>query len=278
MRFAVVDGRATLVTAGGLVDVAEGGFPADVAELYPRWDEVRAWASAYPAADADAELPALERLGPVSPRPAQIFAVGLNYVDHAAESGFAVPEHPIVFTKFASSLAGPGGELELPGDAVDWEIELVAVVGSGGRDIPAAEAWDRLAGVTIGQDYSERDVQFLGAPAQFSLGKSFPGFAPLGPVLVTPDELPDPASIVLECAIDDEIVQSATLDDLVFPIPRLVELLSAVVTLLPGDLIFTGTPPGVGFGRSPRRYLRAGEVVTSRITGLGEMRQVCVRR
>lgn len=278
MRLAVVDGRATLVTAGGLVDVADGGFPSDVAELYPVWDAVRAWASTFPAADESAHLPALDRLGPVSPRPAQIFAIGLNYVDHAAESGFAVPEHPIVFTKFASSIAGPGGELVLAGDAVDWEIELVAVVGAGGRDIPASAAWDRLAGVTIGQDYSERDVQFLGAPAQFSLGKSFPGFAPLGPVLVTPDELPDPSRIVLECAVDDEVVQSATLADLVFPIPRLVELLSAVVTLLPGDLIFTGTPPGVGFGRSPRRYLRPGEVVTSRISGLGEMRQVCVRR
>lgn len=279
MRLAVVDGRATLVTADGLVDVAEaGGFPSDVAALYPVWDEVREWAEAYASVGAEAVLPDAERLGPVSPRPAQVFAIGLNYVDHAAESGFAVPEHPIVFTKFASSITGPSGELMLPGDAVDWEIELVAVVGAGGRDIPAAEAWDRLAGVTIGQDYSERDVQFLGAPAQFSLGKSFPGFAPIGPVLVTPDELPDPASIVLECAVGDEVVQSAALSDLVFPIPRLVELLSAVVTLLPGDLIFTGTPPGVGFGRSPRRYLRDGEVVTSRITGIGEMRQVCVRR
>lgn len=279
MRLAVVDGCATLLSADGPVDVersSDGRLPADPAALYARWDEVRAWADGFAPAAPDDPLPPERSLGAVSPRPAQVFAIGLNYVDHAAESGFAVPEHPIVFTKFPSSVTGPFGELALPGAAVDWEVEFVAVVGRGGRDIPAADAWDHLAGVTIGQDFSERDVQFRGAPAQFSLGKSFSGFAPLGPVLVSPDELPDPAQIVLECLVDHELVQSALLADLVFPVPRIVEILSSVVTLLPGDLVFTGTPPGVGLGRTPPRYLRPGEVVRSRITGLGEMRQECV--
>lgn len=278
MRLAVVDGRATLVTADGLIDVdrtSDGRFSADVATLYAVWPEFREWAARLPDASADAEL--LESsLGAVSPRPAQIFAIGLNYVDHAAESGFTVPDHPIVFTKFASSITGPFGDLVLSGDEVDWEIELVAVVGTGGRNIRAEDAWSHLAGLTIGQDYSDRDVQFRGAPAQFSLGKSFPGFAPLGPVLVTLEELPEPGTLLLECAIDDEVVQSAPLADLVFPIPHLVETLSAVTPLLPGDLIFTGTPPGVGFGRTPRRYLKPGEIVRSTITGIGSMRQVCV--
>lgn len=279
MRLAVVSGRATLLTESGPVDVeaeSAGRFPADPARLYADWTAFRDWAETRRAAPASAQLPTRSALGPVSPRPAQIFAIGLNFVDHAAESGFAVPEAPIVFTKFASSLAGPFEDLALSGDSVDWEVELVAVIGRGGRDIPAADALDHIAGFTIGQDYSDRDVQFLGAPAQFSLGKSFPGFAPLGPVLVSPHEMSAPEDTVLECVVDGEVVQSAPLSDLIFSIPELVERLSAVVTLMPGDLVFTGTPPGVGFGRSPRRYLRRGEVVRSSITGIGAIEQVCV--
>jgi len=186
-----------------------------------------------------------------------------------------VPEAPIVFTKFASSLTGPFGELNLTGETVDWEVELVAVVGRGGRDIRAEDALDHIAGFTIGQDYSDRDVQFLGAPAQFSLGKSFPGFAPLGPVLVSPEDMPAPEDTVLECTVNGEVMQSAPLSDLIFPVPELVARLSAVATLMPGDLIFTGTPPGVGFGRTPRRYLRKGEVVHTSISGIGAMAQTC---
>ena len=278
MRLAVVDARATLLTEAGPVDVhraSEGRFPADIAALYAVWDEFRTWAGAHPTAAVDAELPLPASLGAVSPRPPQIFAVGLNYVDHAAESGFAVPEAPIVFTKFASSLTGPFGELNLTGETVDWEVELVAVVGRGGRDIRAEDALDHIAGFTIGQDYSDRDVQFLGAPAQFSLGKSFPGFAPLGPVLVSPEDMPAPEDTVLECTVNGEVMQSAPLSDLIFPVPELVARLSAVATLMPGDLIFTGTPPGVGFGRTPRRYLRKGEVVHTSISGIGAMAQTC---
>jgi len=280
MRLAVLDGRATLLTADGPVDVeraSDGRFPSDAALLYETWDELRDWASAFVPA-AEGELPDRARLGAPSPRPRQVFAIGLNYVDHAAESGFAVPEHPVVFTKFASSLAAPFGELPLSGGTVDWEVELVAVIGRGGRDIPAAEAWDRIAGLTVGQDYSDREVQMAASPAQFSLGKSFAGFAPTGPALVTLDELGDPDAIRLECTVDGEVVQSGVVGDMIFSLPVLVERLSAVCELLPGDLIFTGTPPGVGMGRTPVRYLRPGERVTTRIAGIGEIEQVCVPR
>ncbi|MDX2376762.1 fumarylacetoacetate hydrolase family protein [Microbacterium sp. LRZ72] len=278
MRLAVVDARATLLTDAGPVDVereSEGRFPSDVTRLYEKWAAFREWARGYPSAPSTAPLPASAFLGPVSPRPAQILAVGLNYVDHAAESGFGVPEAPIVFTKFASSIAGPFDQLALSGDSVDWEVEMVAVIGIGGRAISAADALDHVAGFTVGQDYSDREVQFLGAPAQFSLGKSFPGFAPLGPVLVSPEDMPAPEKTVLECMVDGEVMQSAPLSDLIFPVPDLIARLSAVVTLTPGDLIFTGTPPGVGFGMSPRRYLRRGEVVRASITGIGAIEQVC---
>ncbi|WP_175985591.1 fumarylacetoacetate hydrolase family protein [Microbacterium tenebrionis] len=275
MRLCVLDGRSTLLTAEGEVDVetASGGrFSRDVARLYTEWTVFRLWADGFEDAPGDAQ-PELDRLGALSPSPSQVLAIGLNYVDHAAESGFAVPEVPIVFTKFPSSVAGPGEDVRLTGDEVDWEIEIVAVIGTGGRSIPAERAWEAIAGLTIGQDYSDRAVQFAGAPVQFSLGKSFAGFAPIGPVLVTPDALPDPAEVVLECAVAGEIMQRAPLADLILPIPALIEFLSDVVELRPGDLVFTGTPPGVGFGREPRRYLAAGETVRSSATGIGWMSQ-----
>lgn len=277
MRLYSRAGRAQLITADGHLDIANassGSFGPGLPEIYAVWDDFVAWASQRDG-DPDDELQPDAGLDPVSPRPSQVFAIGLNYVDHAAESGFEVPETPIVFTKFASAITGPGTELRLSGDQVDWEVELVVVIGRGGHRIRAQDAWDHVAGVTIGQDYSDRAVQFEGAPAQFSLGKSFPGFAPLGPMLVTVDEFLVHDDPVLECAIDGEVVQQAPLSDLVFPIPDLIRRLSAVVTLAPGDLIYTGTPPGVGFGRSPRRYLAPGNVVRSSITGLGYMEQVC---
>lgn len=277
MRLSVLDGRATLITADGEVDVeraSDGFFDADVTTLYPRWAEFRAWAAPYTDASADLQ-PEAARIGAISPNPSQVFAIGLNYVDHATESGFAVPTVPIVFTKFPSSISAPFGELVLTGNEVDWEIEVVAVIGAGGRNIAASRAWDAVAGLTIGQDFSDRTVQFAGAPSQFSLGKSFAGFAPVGPTLVTPDALPRPEEMVLECTVDGERMQRAPLSDLIFSIPFIIEFLSGVVELRPGDVVFTGTPPGVGFGMTPPRYLTSGQVVRSSVSGLGWMEQVC---
>ncbi|OMH31506.1 fumarylacetoacetate hydrolase family protein [Tersicoccus sp. Bi-70] len=286
MRFANLDGRAVLLQADRALDIAtasDGRFPADPSLVFDRWDDLRAWADTVDVAGHEAAQPFdPQRLAAPSPRPRQVIGVGLNYADHAAESGLALPEKPVVFTKFASSIAGPDVEVSLPGDTVDWEAELVVVIGRGGRDIPEAEALDRIAGFTVGQDLSERTVQWEGEPAQFSMGKSFASFAPTGPAVVTLDEFADPAALAVTATIvgedgQESRVQDGNTDQLVFGVADLVARLSATLDLLPGDLIFTGTPPGVGAGMKPPRFLRAGETLTTEIEGIGTITQRFVR-
>ncbi|WP_067479087.1 fumarylacetoacetate hydrolase family protein [Actinomadura hibisca] len=276
MRVANLAGRLVLVRDGRAVDVeqASGGrFGADPQAVYAEWDAFTAWA-------ADADLPPGEefdqaRLGAPVPAPRQLVAVGLNYRDHAAESGFAVPEGlPPVFTKFVSALSGPVTEVVLPeGGHTDWEVELVAVIGRTARNVAEADAWDHVAGLTVGQDLSERVAQLAGPAPQFSLGKSLPGFAPTGPWVVTPDEFADRDDLELGAAINGEEVQKGRTRDLVFPVPTLIARLSKVITLLPGDLLFTGTPAGVGLGRDPQRWLAPGDELVSHVEGIGELRQ-----
>lgn len=277
MRIANLSGRLVLLTDNGSVDVEEasrGQFGADPTAIYSRWDEFVTWANATPLPGG---RPYAETdLGAAVPAPGQVFAIGLNYRDHAIESGFDFPVEPPVFTKFRTSLTGPYGDLELPGDTVDWEAELVVVIGREARHVTAADAWSHVAGLTIGQDYSERTRQLVAPAPQFSLGKSFPGFAPVGPAVVTLDELDDPGDLEIGCSIDGEQVQKGRTSDLIFSIPVLIERLSAVLPLQPGDLIFTGTPSGVGGGRTPKRFLAPGEEVVTWIEGLGELRQRCV--
>jgi 2-keto-4-pentenoate hydratase/2-oxohepta-3-ene-1,7-dioic acid hydratase in catechol pathway len=201
-----------------------------------------------------------------------VFAIGLNYRDHAAESGFALPDSPTVFTKFVSSFTGPDGDIVLAGPTVDWEIELVALIGKAARNVPAEHGWAHVAGLTIGQDISERTVQSAGPAPQFSLGKSFPGFSPTGPWLVTPGEFTHRDDIALGCSVNGESVQKGRTSDLVFSVPQLVARLSAVLPLEPGDVIFTGTPAGVGAARTPQRFLTAGDELVSTIEGIGQMR------
>ncbi|WP_434445404.1 fumarylacetoacetate hydrolase family protein [Lentzea sp. E54] len=277
MRIANLDHRAVLVLAGDrAVDIAtasNGRFGPDPADVYRRWDEFTAWAADAPAHDTVAID--RNRLGPPSPAPRQVFAVGLNYHAHAAESGFEAPTHlPPVFTKYVSSFTGPDTEVVLPaGGNVDWEVELVVVVGREAQDVAEADAWAHVAGLTAGQDLSERISQLRGPAPQFGLGKSYPGFSPQGPWLVTPDEFADPGDLELGCAIDGVQMQKGRTSDLIFPVPRLVAELSRTLTLHPGDVIFTGTPAGVGLGRDPQRFLRAGENLVSWIEGIGELRQ-----
>ncbi|MDT8913092.1 fumarylacetoacetate hydrolase family protein [Amycolatopsis sp. PS_44_ISF1] len=277
MKLANVDGRAVLLTAedkGADVETASGGrFGPGPASVYEDWAEFRAWAGAA-VIEPDVAFTRAQ-LGPPSPTPRQIVGIGLNYDAHAAEAGFDVPEGlPPTFAKFVSALAGPDVEVVLPaGGNVDWEVELVAVVGRTAHRVTGAEAWDHVAGLTVGQDLSERVSQLAGPAPQFSLGKSFPNFAPVGPWLVTPDELPDRDDLALGCAIDGETVQAGRTRELIFPVARLVSALSRTITLYPGDLVFTGTPSGVGMGRTPKRFLRPGERLVSRIEGIGEIRQ-----
>jgi 2-keto-4-pentenoate hydratase/2-oxohepta-3-ene-1,7-dioic acid hydratase in catechol pathway len=220
----------------------------------------------------------LAEFGCPAPAPRQVFAIGLNYADHAAESSFAIPASPAVFTKYVTSLTGPSGAIALPDGDVDWEVELVVVIGRAAHRVASAQAWNHIAGVTVGQDLSERVLQMVGPVPQFSLAKSYPGFGPMGPVLVTPDELDDPDSLELGCLVNGEKVQSGSTRDLVFPVPQLIERLSAVTPLLPGDVIFTGTPAGVGMGRKPPRFLRPGDELVSYVTGVGEMRHTITGR
>jgi 2-keto-4-pentenoate hydratase/2-oxohepta-3-ene-1,7-dioic acid hydratase in catechol pathway len=281
MRFGTLQGRFVLVSEGRALDVATasgGVLPSDVRAALARWDEVRTWA---PTADLNEAVAVTDaELGPPVPDPRQVFAVALNYRPHAAEAGFTAPDAPLVFTKFPSCIAGPVTTVALPPGNADWEIEVVAVIGAGGYRIPRSEAWDAVAGLTCGQDLSERLTQSQGKPAQFSLGKSFPGFGPIGPVAVTPDSFPDRDDIAFECSMltgsVHETLQSGRTREMIFPIDDLVARLSAICPLLPGDLIFTGTPAGVGNRRTPPRFLQAGETLISRLEGVGEIRQTFV--
>ncbi|OKJ49501.1 fumarylacetoacetate hydrolase [Streptomyces sp. CB02009] len=274
MRMANLDGRLVVLRGGGAVDVEEasgGAFASDPQAVFDRWPEFLAWADS--SDPEDEGKPYDERsLGAPVPRPRQIFAIGLNYHDHVAESGLKPPEHPSVFTKYPTSLTGPYAEIALPSAYTDWEVELVVAIGQRAHDVSEAEAWDHVAGLTVGQDLSERRIQLQGAAPQFSLGKSFPGFSPIGPSLVTPDELPDPDDLELSCAIGDETLQLARTRQMVFRVAEQISWISRICPLLPGDLIFTGTPAGVGGARDPRRFLAPGEELRSRIPGIGELR------
>jgi 2-keto-4-pentenoate hydratase/2-oxohepta-3-ene-1,7-dioic acid hydratase in catechol pathway len=274
MRFGTVGDRLVLVRDGRALDVhrhSGGAFPAEVNAALARFAELTEWAG---TVDWSAARPVTAaELGPPVPQPRQVFAVALNYRPHAAEAGFQAPAEPLVFTKFPSCIAGPVAEVTLPPGKPDWEIEVVAVIGAGGRGIARSDAWQAIAGLTVGQDLSERAVQLRGTPAQFSLGKSFPGFGPIGPVAVTPDEFDDRDDIGFECVLGDEVVQLGRTSEMIFRVDDLVARISAVCPLLPGDLIFTGTPAGVGNRRDPPRYLRPGETLISRVDGIGEIRQ-----
>lgn len=274
MKIGNRQGRAVLVNGATCVDIekaSEGRFPADPQALFARWTEFVEWARTQPVENGDPFTPA-EFEAP-SPRPSQVFGIGINYRGHAEETGWAIPEVPLVFTKFPSSVGGPFGMVELSGAKVDWEVEVVVVIGRGGRRIPASQAWAHVAGLTGGQDLSDREVQLRPADnPQHSLGKSFPGYASTGPFLVTPDEFADPDDIALSCSLNGEEVQNSSTADLIFSVPDLIEYLSHIVALQPGDLIFTGTPSGVGATRKPPRFLTAEDVLTSSVAEAGRMR------
>jgi 2,4-diketo-3-deoxy-L-fuconate hydrolase len=279
MRFINLGGRPCLDRDGRAIDVAtasEGRFSADVQPIYEQWDEFRAWADSLDP-DVHGVDYSEEQLGAPVTCPRQLFAIGLNYREHATESGLDLPDTPMVFTKFASSITGPTGRIPLPTVTVDWEAELVVVIGRQARDVSESQAWEYVAGLTVGQDISERTLQIKPpAPQQFSLAKSFPGFAPLGPALVTPDELPNPDDLEIGCLLDSEQVQKSRTGDLIFGVAELVAYLSSAVTLLPGDAIFTGTPSGIGFAMTPQRFLREGSELTTYIAGIGTMRHTFI--
>jgi 2-keto-4-pentenoate hydratase/2-oxohepta-3-ene-1,7-dioic acid hydratase in catechol pathway len=275
MKLANHGGRAALVLDGSIVDVHEasgGRFGPDPMSVYDDWPAFVAFADGVTSGGTPLDE---AQLGCPVPAPRQVFAIGLNYRSHAEESGVDLPAVPATFTKFPASLAGPFDDIELVGGAVDWEVELVAVIGTRADRVAEADAWSHVAGLTVGQDISDRVLQFA-AGSQFSLGKSRRGYGPMGPWLVTLDEVGDPDDLALGCSVDGETVQDARTSELIFGVPRLIAELSAVLPLLPGDVLFTGTPAGVGATRKPARFLQPGEVLETWIEGIGAIRNRCV--
>ena len=275
-RLANLDSRAVLVDATGyaydLETISDGRLGPDLMAAIADIDALH---------DLDATLGDRDPtgrlddgvLGPPVPRPPKIFAIGLNYASPVAESQMEPPKVPLVFTKFINCITGPTADVELRGEAVDYEAELVVVIGRDGRDIPAAEAWDYVAGGTAGQDISDRALQFAASPPHFDLGKSRDSYGPIGPVMVSPDLLPDRDAVAITCDVNDERRQDGSSADLIFDVSALIEYISAHATLEPGDIIWTGTPDGVGAASG--KFLVTGDVITTTIEGIGTMRNVC---
>ena len=218
------------------------------------------------------------RLAPAIPRPAKIICVGLNYADHAKETGARAPGEPILFCKFSTAICGNRQPIVLPrvSQEVDFEAELVAVIGRGGRHIARQEAIGHVGGYCCGNDVSARDWQIRKPGGQWLLGKSFDSFAPIGPAIVTADELLDPGNLRIELRLNGQVMQESSTSQLIFPIDYLVSYVSDVCTLEPGDLIFTGTPPGVGFARKPPVFLKPGDTVEVEIERIGVLENAVV--
>lgn len=271
-RLANIDGRSALQVDDGHVDLARlagDDSLADPMVAIARFGELHDL-----AARASSAPRVTGKVLPCAPRPSKVFGIGLNYRSHAAESNMELPPAPLTFTKFPSCLVGPTDDVVLSGDTVDWEVEIVVVIGVGGRHIPLDRAWTHVAGLTLGQDISDRKVQTAGKPPQFSLGKSFDTYGPIGPAMVSVDSFPNRDDIGLWCDVSGERMQESRTSNLIFSIPDLVSYLSSICTLVPGDLIFTGTPDGVGMARG--RLLRAGDVIDSGAEVIGGLRNVCV--
>ena len=238
---------------------------------------LREWVAGDEAARA-ARVPAAERLGPPICRPSKIVCVGLNYRDHAAESNMDIPREPVLFFKSTTAIAGPNDPLVLPRNSskVDWEVELAVVIGAKASYVSVEEAQRHVAGYMLHNDYSERAFQ-LERGGQWVKGKSADTFAPIGPFLATPDDIADPRSLHMWLTVNGEIRQQSTTANMIFDVPTLVSYISEFMTLLPGDVISTGTPAGVGLGIKPQPvYLKEGDVVALGIDGLGESRQTVI--
>ena len=205
--------------------------------------------------------------------PEKIICVGLNYANHATESGMEIPPEPVLFNKFPNAIIGPDEPIRIPEETSepDYEVELVAVIGKTGRRIAESEALSHVAGFTVGNDVSARDWQLHKPGGQWMMGKTFDTFAPLGPAIVTPDEISDPHNLGIRCLLNGETLQESTTSQMIFKTETLLAYLSQVITLKPGDLIFTGTPPGVGFARKPPVYLKPGDTVVCEVDEVGRL-------
>jgi 2-keto-4-pentenoate hydratase/2-oxohepta-3-ene-1,7-dioic acid hydratase in catechol pathway len=264
-------GRLATFVDGDIVDVASASdnrFSSDPQQMFDDWQALATWGESINArGQGDVDM---QQLGAPVPRPPQVFAIGLNYKAHAQEGIFSVPEEPTVFTKWPACIVGPSHPVELPVDT-DWEIELVVAISRRAFKVRAADAMSYVAGYTVGQDLSDRVLQRKGPAPQWSLGKSRYGYGPTGPWLVTLDEFDNPQDLAIHSSMAGETLQTSRTSMLIFDIPTIIEYITAECPMLPGDLIFTGTPEGVGYARKPPRFLHPGDVLTSTIEGIGDL-------
>jgi 2-keto-4-pentenoate hydratase/2-oxohepta-3-ene-1,7-dioic acid hydratase in catechol pathway len=267
--------RPCALHAGVYVDLldADPGLPNAIRELVALGDAGLRRAAAATGRGKTRIEPAAATFLPPILDPQKILCLGLNYRDHAIESKMPIPEEPVLFSKFSSALIGHGAAIELPpvSDQVDYEAELVVVIGQGGRDIPLERAMRHVAGYMVGHDVSARDWQLNKPGKQWLAGKTFDTFAPVGPDLVTADEIPDPHDLGIRLRRNGETLQNSTTAQLIFRIDQVIAYVSRIFTLQPGDLIFTGTPPGVGMARTPPVWLQPGDRVEVEIDGLGTL-------
>lgn len=273
-RLANLNGRATLLWNQGSADVERaslGKFKSDPQELLREWSRFQDWARG--VAPDEGYVTNLALLGPPVPAPSQVFAIGLNYRDHASEAGYDTSGYPQVFTKFPSCLSGPFSPVEVTSPRLDWEVELVVVIGQTCSRVDEEAAWSKVAGLMVGQDLSARDVQLSGSAPQWSLGKSYRGYGPIGPWLTFLTDCAHPDDLILECELNGMKVQQERSSAMIWSVPELIARLSSVCELRAGDLLFTGTPAGIGNRRNPPLYLKPGDRLVSRIEGLGEMAQ-----
>ena len=272
--------RACGVVRGEYVDVNEADptLPSTVREILALGPDVHETAAAALARGAVRHDPATARLLAPVPDPRKIVCLGLNYRDHAAESGMEPPGEPVLFSKYPTALIGQGDTIVLPPEStqVDYEAELVIVIGRGGRRVPRERAMEHVGGYTVGHDVSARDWQLNKPGKQWMAGKTFDTFAPVGPAVVTPDEVPDPQALGIRLRLNGQTMQDSSTSQLIFPVDYVVAYLSNIFTLEPGDLIFTGTPPGVGMARKPPIWLKPGDVTEVEIDGLGVLRNTVV--
>lgn len=275
-RFANVGGRSALVDADGCwfdaSRLSGGVVSPDPMEAWLWLDGLHQAAGAIASTEPDGHVGDSD-LGPPIPAPRSVFAVGLNYRSHAEEAAMDLPSVPLIFTKFPSCLTGPNDPVILGGSTDDYEAELVVVIGRGGRDISPKEAWDHVGGLTVGQDISDRTLQFAANPVHFDLGKSRDTYGPIGPVVVSTDSFPTPGDLRITCDINGERRQDDRTSNLVFDVPALISYLSGILTLRPGDLIFTGTPEGVG--AASLQFLVDGDLISTTIEGIGSLTNRC---
>ena len=280
LKLASLQGRAQFVIGSSaefrVVDVehsSNGMLPSDVMACYSAWQLLRVHAATL--APTDGVACSLEQLDCPVPQPRQLFAVGLNYKKHAEEMGSPIPTTPLMFAKFQSSINTPSGDVHLVGATCDYESELVIVIGSGGTNIAQADTWQHIAGITAGQDISDRTLQYSGVPPQFSLGKSRTGFTPMGPWVADMQDNVSRDNLRLTCSINGQMRQDTNTTDMIFDIPEIVSYLSGICQLFPGDAIFTGTTAGVGHGHKPPIYLQRGDIIETTLEGVGIIRNRC---